>query len=104
MYINIYMYIYIYIYIGTEEYKKRDWLMYFKRSYVRRHDGAFKVCIMNMEICMHIYVFPMTYTVVEAYTYINICIHIYVCIEIYIYMYIYIYIYFYIYIYIDEYK
>jgi hypothetical protein len=49
---------------GSEEYKKTDWLLYFKRSYVRRHNGQFKG---YMGYVTNTNVLPMTYTVVEAY-------------------------------------
>ena len=38
--------------LGTIQYRKTDWLLYFKRSYVQRKDGAFKVSILAV-LCSH---------------------------------------------------
>lgn len=42
-------------------------LAYFKRSYVRRHDGAFKKFMGYVQLEGKEIVFPMTYTIAEAY-------------------------------------
>jgi hypothetical protein len=50
--------------VAGEEDSKMKWITYFKRSYVHRHDGAFKGYMGYVE---HPNVLPMTYTIAEAY-------------------------------------
>ena len=42
----------------------KKWLLYFKRSYVQRHDGEFKG---YKRYLSNGNILPMTYTIVEAY-------------------------------------